>query len=115
MPSNQTPPTPTPEEIEAARLLVSQADAAADEAARAANRTKLAPLVALGLGASGPLTGSATDLAASLRANAMALAEMDSTLPNLAFSTAQVLETMNDRIRSLVSQNAASSPAEPVA
>lgn len=109
MPTNQTPPTP--EEVEAARQLVSQADAAAAEAAKAANRARLAPLVALGLGGAGPLACSATDLAACLRANAMALADMDATLPNLAFSSAQVLETMNDRIRSLTAQNAAAPEA----
>lgn len=105
MPTNQTPPTP--EEVEAARQMVFQADAAAAEAAKAANRAKLAPLVALGLGGAGPLTCSAADLAACLRANAMALADMDATLPNLAFSSAQVLDTLSDRIRSLVSHNAA--------
>lgn len=105
----QTPPTP--EEVEAARQLVFQADAAAAEAAKAANRARLAPLVATGLGGAGPLTCSATDLAACLRANAMALSDMDATLPNLAFSSAQVLETLSDRIRSLVSQNAAA-PAD---
>lgn len=107
MPMNQTPTVPTPEEIEAARLMVSQADAAAAEARKSANRAKLSPLLDLGLGGAGPLTCSANDLAACLRANAMALADMDATLPNLAFSTAQVLETMSDRIRSLAAQNAA--------
>lgn len=42
----------------------------------------------------------------------MALAELDTSLPNLAFSTARVLETMNDRVRSLVAMNAAA-PVAP--
>lgn len=104
----------TDEEAAALRQQLAAHDAVQNEARKAANRAKLQPLVDLGLGGSTPLTCSATELAACLRANAMALADMDATLPNLAFSTAQVLETMNDRIRSLAAQNAAA-PAEPAA
>lgn len=107
---------PTAEEIEAARALVAAADAAAAEATKAANRLKLQPLTNIGLGGSGPLTCSLAELVAALRSSAMTLVDLDGALPNLAFSTAQVLETMSDRVRSLVIQNAAvPAPAEPEA
>lgn len=100
---------PTPEEIEAAREMVAQADAAAAAAAKAAVRAKLQPLIDAGLGGDAP-TATWADLVAALRANASALGEIDTNLPNLAFSTAQVLSTLNDRVRSLMALNA---PAEP--
>lgn len=107
---------PTAEEIEAARALVAAADAAAAEATKAANRLKLKPLTDIGLGGPGPLTCSPTELVSALRASAMTLVDLDSALPNLAYSTAQVLETMQDRVRSLVAQNAAApATAEPEA
>jgi len=108
------PTTPTPEQIETKRAEVAAYDAAQAEAQKEANRAKLQPLIDIGLGGSTPLTCSSAELATALRTNAMALADLDATLPNLAFSTAQVLETMNDRIRSLAAQNAAA-PAEPEA
>jgi hypothetical protein len=101
--------TPTPEEIEAARQLVAQADAAAAEAAKAAAREKLQPLADVGLGGDAPV-GSWADVMDALRSNASALGAIDSNLPNLAFSTAQVLSTMNDRIRSLLAVNASAAP-----
>ena len=102
---------PTPEEIEAARQMVAQADAAAAEASRAAVRAKLQPLADLGFGGEAPV-GSWSDLLTTLRANASALAEIDQTLPNLAFSTATVLTTLNDRVRSLLALNAPTEPLE---
>lgn len=104
---------PTPEQIETKRAEVAAYDAAQAESQREANRAKLQPLVDIGLGGTSPLTCSPTDLAAALRTNAVALADLDSSLPNLAFSTALVLETMNDRVRSLVAQNLASPATEP--
>lgn len=104
----------TPEEAEALRQQLAAHDAIQNEARKAANRAKLQPLVDLGLGGSGPLTCSPAELAAGLRAHAMALSDMDATLPNLAFSTAQVIETMGDRVRSLVAQNAAAPVAPEV-
>lgn len=106
------PTTPTPEQIETKRAEVAAYDAAQTEAQKEANRAKLQPLIDVGLGGSSPLTCSPTELAALLRTNAAALSDLDATLPNLAFSTAQVLETMNDRVRMLVAQNAVS-PVEP--
>lgn len=100
---------PTPEEIEAARQMVAQADAAAAAAAKASVRAKLQPLVDAGPGGDAP-TGTWADLIAGLRANASGLGEIETNLPNLAFSTAQVLSTLNDRVRSLMTLNA---PAEP--
>lgn len=100
---------PTPEEIKAARQMVAQADAAAAEASRAAVRAQLQPLADLGFGGEAPV-GSWSDLLTALRANASALGEIEQNLPNLAFSTATVLTTLNDRVRSLLALNA---PAEP--
>lgn len=99
------PTTPTPEQIEAKRAEVAAWDAAQAETQKEANRAKLQPLIDLGLGGSGPMTCSLAELASGLRASALALAELDATLPNLAFSTAQVVETLGDRVRSLVAQN----------
>jgi len=100
--------TPTPEEIEAARLLVAEADAAEAEAARAAVRAKLQPLIDAGWGGES-VEANWADLTSALRTNASALAEIDPNLPNLAFSTAQVCATLNDRLRSLMALNAAPS------
>lgn len=97
-------PSPTPEEIEAARQLVATADAAASEARKAEVIAKLQPLTDAGLGQD-DASVSLPELITVLRNNYGALAAIDNNLPNLAFSTAQVLETLNDRVRSLVALN----------
>lgn len=104
----------TDEEAAALRQQLAAHDAVQNETRKAANRAKLQPLVDLGLGGAGVLTCSSAELATALRTNAMALADLDATLPNLAFSTAQVIETIGDRVRSLVVQNAPA-PAPPEA
>lgn len=105
------------DDIEQKRAEVAAFDAAQAEARKAEVRAKLQPLVDIGLGGPGPLTVSAAEAAAAMRQNAAALAEVDANLPNLLFSTAQVLETANDRIRTLAMQNAPApeAPAEPAA
>ncbi len=105
------------EDIEQKRAEVAAFDAAQAEARKAEIRAKLQPLTDLGLGGSEALTCSPSQLAQVLRSTAATLAEVDASLPNLLFSTAQVLETANDRIRSLAMQNAAAPavPAEPEA
>lgn len=100
---------PTPEDIEAARAMVAAADAAARGAQKAEVIAKLQPLIDVGLGQENSQV-SLPDLIAALRLNYGALASIDNNLPNLAFSTAQVLETLNDRIRSLMALNAAAAP-----
>lgn len=108
-----TPPELTNEEAETLRQQLAAHDAAENEAKKTANRARLAPLTALGLGGDGPLTCSLAELAAGLKTGAMTLGDLDPTLPNLAFSTAQVVETLNDRVRSLAAVNAAA--PEPAA
>lgn len=96
---------PTPEEIGAARALVATADAEADQARRAEVIATLKPLTDLGLGGDAKFKATPAELTAALRASAGALAAVDPNLPNLTLSTAQVLDTLNDRIRSLVALN----------
>lgn len=103
-------PAPTLEEIEAARQLVDTADAAANAARKAEVLTKLQPLTDAGLG-DDDASVNLRELITVLRNNYGALAAIDNNLPNLAFSTAQVLETLNDRIRSLVALNAPAAAA----
>ncbi|WP_293826025.1 hypothetical protein [uncultured Brevundimonas sp.] len=102
--------TPTPEEIEAARQLVAEADAAAAAERKAAVIEKLKPFTDAGLGATAD-GGAVGALIAAMRANYASLAEIDGSLPNLAFSTGQVLQTLDDRVRSLAAMNAPA-PAE---
>ncbi|MET4683677.1 hypothetical protein [Brevundimonas faecalis] len=104
----------TPEQIEAMRLEVQAYDAAQNEAGKAAVRALIQPLIDLGLGGSDPLTASPVQLATAMRTAAPTLASVDPSLPNLLFSTAQVFETANDRIRTLVALNAPA-PASPPA
>lgn len=98
-------PKPTPEEVEAARTLVANADAEADQVRRAEVIAKLKPLTDLGLGGDGKLEGSLADIAAAIRATAPNLAELDANLPTLMFAITGPMLTLNDRIRSLVALN----------
>ena len=100
---------PTPEEIEAARQMVANADAAAAAEKRAAVIEKLKPFTDAGLGATTD-GGAVASLIAALTANYASLADIDPSLPNLAFSTAQVLRTLDDRVRTLATANAPSQP-----
>ena len=97
--------TPTAEEIAAARQMVAEADAAAAAERKASVLATLTPFTDAGLGSTAEGGGVAA-LISVLRANYTALAEIDPSLPNLAFSTAQVLQTLDDRIRSLAAMNA---------
>ena len=65
----------------------------------------LTPFTDAGLGSMAE-GGMVAALIGVLRANYTSLAEIDASLPNLAFSTAQVLQTLDDRIRSLAAMNA---------
>lgn len=94
---------PTPEEIEAARQMVAEADAAAAAEKKSVVLEKLKPFMDAGLGAAEG--GAVGPLITALQAGYTTLAEIDPTLPNLAFSTAQVLQTLDNRIRSLVAAN----------
>ena len=96
---------PTPEEIAAARQMVAEADAAAAAERKASVLATLTPFTDAGLGSTTEGGGVAA-LIGVLRANYTTLAEIDPSLPNLAFSTAQVLQTLDGRIRSLAAMNA---------
>ena len=96
---------PTPQEIEAARQMVAEADAAAAAERKASVLATLTPFTDAGLGSTAEDGGVAT-LISVLRANYATLSEIDPSLPNLAFSTAQVLQTLDGRIRSLAAMNA---------
>ncbi|WP_312599053.1 hypothetical protein [Brevundimonas sp.] len=98
--------THTPEEVEAARQLVAQADAAAATERKAAVLATLKPFTDAGLGST-PEGGAVAALISAMRANYATLGEIDPSLPNLVFSTAQVLQTLDDRVRSLSAMNAA--------
>lgn len=98
--------TPTPEEIASARQMVAEADAAAAAERKASVIATLTPFTDAGLGAAPEGGGGVAALIAVLRTNYTNLAEIDPSLPNLAFSTAQALQTLDDRIRSLATMNA---------
>lgn len=102
----------TPEEIEAMRAKVAKADAAAAASLRADRRAALQPLIDGGLGSSEEGNAVAT-LTKTLRDNAQLLGSMDQNLLSAAISGAQVLDTINDRVRSLWAM--AQEPAEPPA
>ena len=97
--------TPTPAQIAAARQMVAEADAAAAAERKASVMAMLTPFTDAGLGVTTE-GGWVAALIAVLRANYTSLAEIEPSLPNLAFSTAQVLQTLDDRIRSLAAMNA---------
>lgn len=105
-----TTPTPTPEEIEAARQLVAEADAAEAAAARATNLAAVAPLTAVGLGTSEPIGVTVEALLAAIQGQVAAIAATgDDTLMTLLSSTSRCLRTLDDRVRSIVVAN---QPAE---
>ncbi len=104
----------TPEEAEALRQQLAAHDAAQAEAAKAANRALLAPLVALGLGGTEPLTCSLSAAAAALRTHGVNLAAADPEFPAYAVSVAKVMDDLDRRLRTLVSRNAATPIVPPV-
>lgn len=101
---------PTPEEIEVARAVVAEADAAAAADRKAAVIEKLKPFTDAGWGA--PLETSTLQVAIkALREKANTLAEIDPDLSNLLFAVSQPMATADDRLRSLVAVNAAAPTA----
>lgn len=103
--------TPTPEEIEAARQLVAEADARAERERRAQNLERLAPLLALGFGPDGVIQSSTSDLVAGIR-SARDLRDVDMGLADVADATARVLETFADRARVAIQANQPPEEAE---
>lgn len=96
---------PTPEEIEAARALVAKADAAKAAKNRQDVLALIAPLIAAGWGSTAedsPLRVAAK----ALRDKAMTMSAIDPQLPNTLFTTATIMETVDDKVRSLAALNA---------
>ena len=104
----------SPEEIEIMRQELAAHDAAQAEASKVANRALLAPLVALGLGSTEPLSCSLSAAAAALRTHGVNLAPADPEFPAYAVSVAKVMDDLDRRLRTLVSRNAATPVAPPV-
>ena len=109
----------TPEEADALREQLAAYDAAQHEAAKAANRVRLEPLTAIGLGTTGPLTCSLEQAVEAIRANAAGLASVDPGFPAYAFTVLPVVERLDHKLRALVTANAPTpapeAPAEPEA
>ncbi len=103
MPENPTPPSP--EDIEDYRQIVTQADAAQREAAKAATLAKLQPFLSAGWGGE-TVNARWADLFGVIQSKASDLLEIDPALANLAFQLTSPLATLNDRFRSLALQNA---------
>lgn len=102
---------PTEQEIEAARQIVAEADAEQAEAARLANLEAVSALTGVGLGTDDPVGVSVRDLIQAIQSQvAVAAAASDTTLMNLFSSTASVLRTLDDRVRSIVAQNQPPAP-----
>lgn len=103
----------TDEEAQLLRQQLAAHDAAQAEAAKVANRALLAPLVALGLGGTGPLTCSLSAAATALRTHGVNLTLADPEFPAYAVSVAKVMDDLDRRLRTLVARNAASPEAPP--
>lgn len=100
-----TEKTPTAEELEAARALIAKADAAEAARVRQENRDLAAPFIEAGWGS--PDENSALRIAAkALRDKAATMATYDPNLPNTLFTTATIMETVDDKIRSMATLNA---------
>lgn len=95
---------PTPEEIEAAREMVAEADARAERERRAQNLERLAPLTALGFGPGATIEASVPDMIAAIR-SARDLRDVHPDLADMADATARVLETFADRARTAIQAN----------
>lgn len=101
MPTSQ----PTPEELEAARALIAKADAAEARRVRQETRDLVAPFIEAGWGSSDE--NSALRVAAKvLRDKAATMAAYDPNLPNTLFTTATIMENVDDKIRSMVAMSA---------
>lgn len=98
----------TPEEAAEAEARLAQYRTAQDEAARADKRALLQPLVDVGLG-TGQITGTTQQVLEAMRNTAIPIAALDHSLSNLFMSTANVLQTLDDRVRTLWEQ---ASPAQ---
>lgn len=97
---------PTPEEIEAARLLVAQADAESQREARQAALDAVQPLIDVGFGGDEIIEATMAEVIAAIRAQIQSpTATRDMALLNLYTATANCLTTLNDRVRSIVAQN----------
>lgn len=100
-----TEKNPTPEELEAARALIAKADAAEARRARQEARDLVAPFIAAGWGSTdenSPIRVAAK----ALRDKAMTVSAIDPQLPNTLFTTATIMETVDDKVRSLAAMNA---------
>lgn len=98
--------TPTPEQIEAARALVAQADAAEAARKRQETRDLVAPFIAAGWGAPAADESPVRLAARALREKAMTMSSIDPQLPNTLFTTANIMDTVDDKIRSLAALSA---------
>lgn len=96
----------TDEEIEAARRIVAQAEAEEAEAARQANLAAIEGLTAVGLGTGEPVGVTVPEFIQAIQGQiAIAASASDTTLMTLFSSTASILRTLDDRVRSIVAQN----------
>ena len=96
---------PTPEDVEAARALIAKADAA--EAARARQKTRdlIAPFIAAGWGSTDENSPVRVAIRA-LKEKAITLSAYDPNLPNSFFTTATVMGTVDDKIRTMAAMSA---------
>lgn len=105
------------EEAEHLRQQLAAHDVAQAEAAKAANRALLAPLVALGLGGTDPLTCSLSGLAAALRTHAPSISPVEPEFTVFAITVASVIESLDRRLRTMMANNAPApasvAPEEP--
>ncbi len=96
--------TTTPEEVEAARALVAQADAAAAAENRKQRLADFSPLAEAGWGSK----DSNSPLLVAIRAardNATLLAKYDINLPSTLYTLASLMATVDDKVRSEVAMN----------
>ena len=102
----------TPEEIEAARALVAEADAAAASENRKKRLAVFQPLVDAGWGSN----DEASPIKAAIKAardNAASFGVVDANFPNTLYTLATLMATVDDKVRSEVAMN--QEPSAPLA
>ena len=100
-----TEKNPTPEELEAARALIAKADAAEARRVRQQTRDLVAPFIEAGWGSSDENSAIRVAIRA-LKEKAITLSAYDPNLPNSFFTTATVMETVDDKIRTMAAMSA---------
>jgi hypothetical protein len=100
-----TPEEATPEEIEAAYELIARTNAAEAARVRQETRDLIAPFIEAGWGSADETSAIRVAMKA-LREKATTMMAYDPNLLNMLFTTATIMQTVDDKIRSIAALNA---------